>query len=75
MLDMLGNEVKLQDGVVYLYLYKGKITTISGRVLEIKDKKAKINTQNGILNVKNIIKISEVKKENKFDLFKLFKKV
>jgi len=74
MKDMLGNEVKVQDGVVYLYLYKGKISTMSGRVLEIKDKKAKIMTQNGILNVKNVIKVSEVK-QNKFDLFRLFKKV
>lgn len=74
MKDMLGNEVKVQDGVVYLYLYKGKISTMSGRVLEIKDKKAKIMTQNGILNVKNVIKVSEVK-QNKFDLFRLFKRV
>lgn len=74
MKDMLGNEVKVQDGVVYLYLYKGKISTMSGRVLEIKDKKAKIMTQNGILNVKNVIKVSEAK-QNKFDLFRLFKKV
>lgn len=74
MKDMLGNEIKVQDGVVYLYLYKGKINTMSGRVLEIKDKKAKIMTQNGILNVKNVIKISEVR-QNKFDLFRLFKRV
>ena len=64
MLDLLGNEVKKNDVVAYVYTKKhGKSLSIEGKVKKFNKKGCVIDTGCGNLNVKNVIKLrSEVVK-------------
>lgn len=68
MLDMLGNEVKKNDVVVYVYPNKqGKTCVIEGTVKKVRESSCAILTENGRQNVKNIIKLRSAivqKKQN-----------
>lgn len=58
MKDLLGQEIKVKDTVVYVYLTKqGKQDSVKGIVRGFNNKGVIIDTQKGRLNVKNIIKI------------------
>lgn len=58
MKDLLGIEVRKNDVVAYVYPNKqGKQESIMGVVVGFNNKGAILDTQNGKINVKNIIKI------------------
>ena len=68
MLDMLGNEVKKNDVVAYVYPSKqGKTCVVEGTVKKVRESSCTIFTENGKQNVKNIIKLRSAivqKKQN-----------
>ena len=57
MLDMLGNEVRKNYLVAYVYPNKGRTCTISGKIKEFNKKGCIISTIKGDMNVKNIIRL------------------
>lgn len=61
MLDLIGNEVNMHDEVAYIYLNENGKTSVSvGKVVGFTSKKARLMTENGAINVKNIIKLNRV---------------
>ena len=79
MLDLLGQEVKKNDVVAYVYTNKhGKSLSIEGKVKKFNKKGCIIDTGCGNFNVKNIIKLRSAivqKKQNSLLQFirKIFK--
>lgn len=77
MKDMLNKEVQLNDLVAYVYVNKnGKVSTSIGRVIAINNVRFKVLTENGLLNVQNVIKLEQPKVENtvkKLSMFERFR--
>lgn len=75
-LDMLGQEIKLNDEVVYVYPNSnGRTVAIKGIIKGFNKKGCILETEKGNFNVKNVIKFVTVKKvfekkiEQKITLF------
>lgn len=75
-LDMLGNEVKMNDEVVYVYPNSnGRTVALKGKIKGFNKKGCIIETNKGRFNVKNVIKLQKVKQviehkiEQKITLF------
>ena len=62
MLDMTNKEVKLNDVVAYVFSDKhGKISTKTGKVIGFNNKGVRVLTEQGVINVKNVIKLEHKK--------------
>lgn len=60
MLDMLGNEVKKNDVVAYVYSDKhGKTCSVKGQVKDFNKKGCVIETVNGKMNVRNVVMVKQ----------------
>ena len=60
LLDLTNNEVRLDDVVAYVYQNKhGKTLTKVGIVVGESNKGLKIMTENGLICVKNVIKLND----------------
>ena len=77
MLDMLGNEVKKNDVVAYVYPSKqGKTCVVEGTVKKVRESSCTIFTENGKQNVKNIIKLrSAIAQKKQNSLLQFIRKV
>ena len=78
MKDMLDKEVQLNDLVVYVCVNKnGKISTNVGRVVAINNARFKILTENGVLNVQNVIRLEQnnIQKKSISRTFSILNKV
>lgn len=64
-LDLTGRLVKVNDLVAYVFQNKqGKTVTITGVVVDSNKKGFKVMTNNGVINVRNVIKIQDNKQNN-----------
>ena len=77
MLDMLGNEIKKNDVVAYVYPSKqGKTCVVEGTVKKVRESSCTIFTENGKQNVKNIIKLrSAIVQKKQNSLLQFIRKV
>lgn len=79
MKDMLEKQVLKNDEVVYVGINKkGKIIQKHGKVVGFTKNGVKVQTEQGIIRVKNIVKINNVtenkiKQNKQFGLLKMFK--
>lgn len=73
MKDLLNNELRTNDVVVYVYQnVNGKLETKQGVVVGFNGKGAKVETQQGLVNARNVIKIGR-KRFNLFQFTKVLK--